>query len=216
MTRLVISLDGEVVREVELTQPRTTVGRRAGNGIVIDQLGVSGTHAALVQSPEGLRIEDLQSTNGTYVNDRAVGQEWLRPGDVIGIGRCRLLVTDEQGAAPPGTSDRLQGPVTLPAAPPGPHTRRGPPGATQTALVRVLDGPAAGREVLLTKARTTLGKPGVLVVAIARQGGDHLLERVEGTGPASVNGAALPAEGLRLHDGDLIDLVGTRLAFSCN
>jgi glucose dehydrogenase len=79
----------------------------------------------------------------------------------------------------------------------------------------VLDGAASGREVLLTKDRTTFGKPGVLVVAIDRQGGVHVLSRVEGQALVSVNGAPMPPAGVPLHDGDLIDLTGTRLRFSC-
>jgi len=215
--RLVISLDGKVLEAVPLLKPRTTIGRRAYNDIVIDHLGVSGEHAAVVQSPQGLRVEDLQSTNGTYVNDQAVEQQLLRPGDVIGVGRFRLLVADGEPAAGPGQdgpSDN-SGPVTLPAAgsPPA-RADTDADAVAQSAVVRVLDGAAAGREVLLTQERTTFGKPGVLVIAIERQGQAHVLSQVEGESRARLNGAPLPEAGAPLHDGDVVDLMGTRLQFN--
>ena len=80
--------------------------------------------------------------------------------------------------------------------------------------MRVLDGAASGREVLLTKEHTTFGKPGVLVVAITRRGETHALSQVEGKVRARINGAPLPDAEAPLHDGDLIDLMGTRLQFS--
>ena len=215
MMRLVISLDGKVLDEVPLSKPRTTIGRRAYNDIVIDHLGVSGEHAAVVQSPQGLRVEDLQSTNGTYVNDQAVEQQLLRPGDAIGVGRFRLLVADAEPAAGQDALPDSNGPVTLPAAGGAPARAEADADAVaQPAVVRVLDGAAAGREVLLTKERTTFGKPGVLVVAIERQGQAHVLSQVEGEIRARVNGAPLPEAGAPLHDGDLVDLMGTRLQFN--
>ena len=211
--RLVISLDDKVLEELVLSKPRTTIGRRAYNDIVIDHLGVSGEHAAIVQSPEGLVVEDLQSTNGTYVNDQAVKQQRLQAGDVIGIGRFRLLVADGQLTTGPESLADSGGPVTLPAVA-GEGPGRGSEPVAQPAVVRVLDGAASGREVLLTKEHTTFGKPGVLVVAITRRGETHALSQVEGKVRARINGAPLPDAEAPLHDGDLIDLMGTRLQFS--
>ena len=192
-----MTLNGEVLDEFRIAKPRTTVGRRASNDIVIDHRGVSGEHAALVQSPQGLLVQDLQSTNGTYVNEQAIEQQLLRPGDVIGIGRYQLQVV---GASPPAA---------------GAGAPAGAGSAMQHAVVRVLDGAACGREVLLTKDRTTFGKPGLLVVAIDRQDEGHVLNQIEGKALVRVNGVPLPPTGVRLHDGDLIDLTGTRLQFSC-
>lgn len=212
MTRLVLSLDGKILEEIFLATPRTTIGRRVHNDIVIDHLGVSGEHAALVQSPEGLHIEDLRSTNGTYVNDQTVERQLLNPGDVIGIGRFRLLVAGgEPGSHLDGDTDHEFAAAGRSA--PGADFHPGGEAVIGRPVVRVLDGPAAGREVLLTKERTTLGKPGVLVVAIDRHGDTHLLSQVEGRVRALVNGAPLPATGSPLQDGDLIDLLGTRLNF---
>jgi pSer/pThr/pTyr-binding forkhead associated (FHA) protein len=161
-----------------------------------------------------LLLQDLQSTNGTYVNEQAIEQHLLQPGDVIGIGRYQLQVAD---GAPGGARDAA---VTgtgrgdsLAVA--GTGAQAGTGSAARHAVVRVLDGAASGREVLLTKDRTTFGKPGVLVVAIDRQDGTHVLSRVEGQALVRVNGAPMPPAGVPLHDGDLIDLTGTRLQFAC-
>ena len=83
----------------------------------------------------------------------------------------------------------------------------------EVARIRVLNGAAAGREVLLTRDRTTIGKPGVLVVAIERVGASHLISLVEGMRSPNVNGRTIGSLGLALVDGDVIELAGTQIAF---
>ena len=75
MPRMIVSIDGVVIKEVQLTKERTTLGRRPYNDIVIDNLAVSGEHAAIHMMPDGVEIEDLGSTNGTYVNAKAVKRQ---------------------------------------------------------------------------------------------------------------------------------------------
>ena len=70
MPKMIVSIDGVVVKELQLTKDRTTLGRRPYNDIVIDNLAVSGEHAALQMTGSEVHIEDLNSTNGTYVKDR--------------------------------------------------------------------------------------------------------------------------------------------------
>ncbi|MCW0038271.1 FHA domain-containing protein, partial [Acinetobacter baumannii] len=72
MPTLVISIDGAVIKEVQLTKERTTLGRRPYNDIVIDNLAVSGEHAVLSIVDGAVIIEDLRSTNGTYVNGQPI------------------------------------------------------------------------------------------------------------------------------------------------
>ena len=214
MIRLVMTLNGEVLDEFALSKTRTTIGRRAHNDIVIDHLGVSGEHAVVVQSAQGLLVQDLRSTNGTYVNGQAVEQRVLRPGDLIGIGRYQLRVADEERSdLTEVTSEGGTNVTSLPDA--GASDPDATASVPMRAVVRVLDGTASGREVLLTKERTTFGKPGVLVVAIDRQPEGHVLSQLEGAALAKLNDAPLSRAGVPLRDGDLIDLKGTRLRFSC-
>ena len=68
MPKMIVSIDGVVIKEVQLTKDRTSLGRRPYNDIVIDNLAVSGEHAVLQMSGNDVHLEDLNSTNGTYVN----------------------------------------------------------------------------------------------------------------------------------------------------
>lgn len=207
MTRLLIMLEGQVVREVAVWLPRITIGRRPLNDIVLDHRSVSREHAVLRQARAGWLIEDLRSTNGTYVNGVAVECGELELGDMIEIGRFRLRWVDG-AAGGSGTSGRDESP-SLPAGPVAASVQAVP----GPARVRVLNGSAAGREVLLARERTTFGKPGVLVIAIARQGERHLLTQVEGRAGVSVRGLPIPEGGAWLEHGDVLHLLGTRLQF---
>lgn len=94
MPTLVISIDGAVIKEVQLTKERTTVGRRPYNDIVIENLAVSGEHAVLTITGGKVSIEDLRSTNGTYVNGRAIQKQYLLNGDLLDIGRYKIRFLD--------------------------------------------------------------------------------------------------------------------------
>ncbi|TDQ37494.1 FHA domain-containing protein [Tepidicella xavieri] len=208
MPTLTISLDGVDLKSIELTQPRTTLGRRPYNDIVMDHLAVSGEHAVFVQKPQGLELIDLNSTNGTYVNGKAIVATVLQPGDLIEIGRYKMRVTwdDAAPSAPPAaapTAPDAPAPATEPAAPAAPAAR-----------IRVLSGPAAGREMPLTKAVTTLGKPGVAVAAIHHGAdGHYTLRLIDGNTPPLVNGQPVGKEPAALHGNDVITLAGTQMQF---
>ena len=108
MRILIISLNGATVAEVPLVKPRTTLGRRPYNDIVMDNLTVSGEHAVFHRLGNDIHLEDLNSTNGTYVNARAIQKCLLEPGDLIEVGghqmRCIAqndpLVDDAQPVPP--------------------------------------------------------------------------------------------------------------------
>ncbi len=206
MAKLTVSSDGVVIKEIELSKARTTLGRRPYNDIVIDNLAVSGEHAVLLLLHEGqVTIEDLNSTNGTYVNGRAARSEPLVDGDLIEIGRYKIRFEQGQPAA-------LANAVAAPATP----AVTAPPLAAMTqapnARVRVLEGPAAGREAQLVKEVTTLGKPGIAVVSITRRADGYAIACVGGQVLPRVNGREVDTE-LLLHDQDLIELAETRMQF---
>ena len=83
MGKLVVSLDGVVIKEVQITKDKTTLGRRPYNDIVIDNLAVSGEHAVLQMVGTDVFIEDLNSTNGTYINGKAVKKQLLAHNDTV-------------------------------------------------------------------------------------------------------------------------------------
>ena len=91
MASIVLTLDGNIVLEHELTQARTTIGRRPYHDIVIDNLAVSGDHAVIARTPNGYAIEDSGSTNGTLFQGEAIADRHaLEDGDIVEIGRYKL------------------------------------------------------------------------------------------------------------------------------
>lgn len=209
MGKLVVSLDNVVLKEVAIQKDRTTLGRRPYNDIVIDNLAVSGEHAVLLTVGDDVFIEDLNSTNGTYINGKAIKKQLLAPNDVIEIGKYRIKyladeVTDYEKTMVlrPGT--------LLPKEPPPPPL---PTVQVLPVSIKVLNGAAAGREVLLTKAVTTVGKPGTQVASIAKRPTGYVLAHVEGDLRPSVNGTPLGDGVMPLKNGDVIELAGTQMQF---
>ena len=222
MPKMIVSIDGVVIKEVQLTKDRTTVGRRPYNDIVIDNLAVSGEHAVLQMAGSEVYLEDLNSTNGTYVNGKAAKKQLLQNGDNIEIGKYRIKFETE--AAGPGfekTAIFKPGAHPMPAAPaPARPPAFAPSGtldvapqAGQHAAIKVLSGAAAGREVALTKVVTTIGKPGVAVAAITRRQHGFVVHHVEGAGNPTLNGVPIGIEPVSLKSGDLIELAGTQMQF---
>jgi hypothetical protein len=98
MGKLVVSLDGVVIKEVQITKDKTTLGRRPYNDIVIDNLAVSGEHAVLQMVGADVFIEDLNSTNGTYINGKAIKKQLLAHNDTVEIGKYKIKFLVDDGA----------------------------------------------------------------------------------------------------------------------
>jgi pSer/pThr/pTyr-binding forkhead associated (FHA) protein len=215
MPKMIVSLDGAVIKEVSFHKERTTLGRRPYNDVVVDDLAVSGEHAAFTLSGTEVWLEDLNSTNGTYVNGKAVKRQLLRHEDKIEIAKLKIQFVVEgaasnaaaAGVAAPPRPMKLQQPA--PSAAPFDTTAEGSP----QGAIKVLSGAAAGREVPLSKVVTTIGKPGVAVAAITRRQHGFVVHHVEGGGNPTVNGVPFTAEAVPLQSGDVIELAGTRLQF---
>jgi pSer/pThr/pTyr-binding forkhead associated (FHA) protein len=217
MPKMIVSIDGVVIKEVQLTKDRTTLGRRPYNDIVIDNLAVSGEHAVMQMSGADVSLEDLNSTNGTYVNGKAIKKQALQNGDTVEIGKYKIkFVHDgvpEKQEKPMhvNTGAAAQVSASAPSAPAfaAPVTATGSAGA----LIRVVSGAAAGREVQLVKVVTTIGKPGVTVAAITRRPQGYMVALVEGAIKPTVNDVPLGTNAVELHHGDFIELAGTRMQF---
>ncbi len=99
MAKLILSLDGMVIREYPLTKERTTLGRKPHNDIVIDNLAISGEHAMIMTILNDSFLEDLGSTNGTLVNGQPIKKHFLQNNDVVELGKYKLkYVTEATGA----------------------------------------------------------------------------------------------------------------------
>jgi pSer/pThr/pTyr-binding forkhead associated (FHA) protein len=242
MGKLVVSLDGVVIKEVQITKDKTSLGRRPYNDIVIDNLAVSGEHGVLQLVGNDVFIEDLNSTNGTYINGKAVKKQLLQHNDTIEIGKYKIKYLVEEGSdyektmvMRPGTpaaaalaSVQAAGAAAAAAASQSPASgSMGMGGGVSSAplsgfgglapqspaCIKVLNGAAAGREVALTKVVTTVGKPGVQVASITKRPGGYVFAHVEGPARPTVNGKAVEGDPVHLKSGDVIELAGTQMQF---
>ena len=221
MGKLVVSLDGVVIKEVQITKDKTTLGRRPYNDIVIDNLAVSGEHAVLQMVGADVFIEDLNSTNGTYINGKAIKKQLLSHNDTVEIGKYKIKYLVEDGTdyektmiMKPGTVPGSGGPQSYsPTVGFGASGFGSLGGSTAPASIKVLNGAAAGREVMLTKVVTTVGKPGVQVASITKRPGGYVLAHVEGALRPTVNGSPVTGETVQLKNGDVVELAGTQMQF---
>ncbi len=237
MARLILSLDGQVMAEYNMNKERYTVGRLPDNDIRIDNAAVSGHHSLVINILNDSFLEDLNSTNGTYVNGKLIKKHALQHGDVITVGhhQLRFMEDDEQqdefektmviqpsarpmqalraaaeaAEAANGTHARADAPASAPAGTPAAPTPR-------PAKLQVLSGAFAGRELELTKTLTTLGRPGVQVAAITRRANGYYIVHVDSDKPDHfpvVNGTAIGAQPTLLRDNDVIQLAGVKMGF---
>jgi pSer/pThr/pTyr-binding forkhead associated (FHA) protein len=102
MAKLILSMDGLVLKEIPLTKERTTIGRKPHNDIQIDNLAVSGEHAVIVTILNDSFLEDLGSTNGTVVNGSPINKHFLQNNDVVELGKYKLKFVGEAAPATGG------------------------------------------------------------------------------------------------------------------
>ncbi|TFG87884.1 MAG: FHA domain-containing protein [Chromatiales bacterium] len=234
MARLVLSLDGQILAEYNMSKERYTVGRLQDNDIRIENPTVSGHHSLVINILNDSFLEDLNSTNGTYVNGRLIKKHALQNGDVVTVGRHQLRFMDgssdeEDEFASTMVIERQAGGIEAlaKAAAMSAELNSNGAGAARVgsaepstaplavAKVQVLNGSFAGREITLNKALTTLGRPGVQVVAITRRADGYHVVQVESTSdsPPKLNGQALGPQARKLTDNDVIEIIGIKMGF---
>jgi pSer/pThr/pTyr-binding forkhead associated (FHA) protein len=257
--KLILSMDGEVIKEYPLNKERMIIGRKAHSDIVIDNLAVSGEHAAIVTILNDSFLEDLDSTNGLEVNGVATKKHFLQNNDLIEIGKYKLKYINDQVSqtssadfektmvlrapvkqAAPGVEqpasmmDTQINPLLSPAAEVAEKTGRFAAAATQqsgapaqvaaaantaqppaqsAAVVQILTGPNAGKELELVKNLTTLGKPGVQVAVLTRRPHGFFITHVEGANHPLLNGQVLSDQPHQMNDHDVIELAGVKMEF---
>jgi pSer/pThr/pTyr-binding forkhead associated (FHA) protein len=228
MARLILSLDGQVMAEYNMNKERYTIGRLPDNDIRIDNPAVSGHHSLIINILNDSFLEDLNSTNGTYVNGKLIKKHALQHGDVLTCGHHQLRFVEDDAAQQDEFERTL---VIQPSARPVEKIRaavasnaeataarkvgNGSP-AMKKARLQVLSGAFAGRELELTKTLTTLGRPGVQVAAITRRSEGYFLVHVDADSPENypqVNGAPIGAHARKLVDNDVIQLAGVKMGF---
>jgi hypothetical protein len=242
MARLILSLDGSVLAEYNMTKERYTIGRLPDNDVRIDNAAVSGHHGLIINILNDSFLEDLNSTNGTYVNGKLIKKHALTHGDVITIGHHHLRFVDSQVESAeqdefertlviqPGQVNEARlraateavAPAAAAAAAAAPQAEsraaavaeKGAP--ARPAKLQVLSGQFAGRELELAKTLTTLGRPGVQVAAISRRSDGYYVVHVESSKPGDfplVNGQPIGPQARKLHDNDVVTLAGVKMGF---
>ena len=268
MARLILSLDGQVLAEYNMSKERYTIGRLPDNDVRIDNPAVSGHHSLIINILNDSFLEDLNSTNGTYVNGKLIKKHALQHGDVITIGHHQLRFSDQQtteteqdefektmvipagqqsadqlaaaekaadAAAMANADESVDDRVDVKVEIPDPEPKReaveetvshtatsagidpaSAPSALPLAKLQVLSGAFAGRELELTKALTTLGRPGVQVAAITRRAEGYFIVHVESAEDGDyplVNGQPIGAQARKLNDNDVVQLAGVKMGF---
>ena len=254
MAKLHVSLDGNSLGEFSLNKECTTIGRRPSNDIHIDNLVVSGDHAVIVTIAGDSFLEDLNSTNGTIVNNKSIKKHVLQHDDVIAFGKYQLRYENiaqqkttvqhhgfENTAVlrPSVVKDSLpkaqdknkqielkqadiktevsrdnktaltsQNNLTEPAIHSAPVNA-----ALKVARLHMLTGSNSGHELVLNKALTSFGEPGVQVVVITKRPHGYFLSHVEGEKRPLVNGQNAGPQAYALVDRDVIDIVGMKMEF---
>lgn len=203
MPQLIASVEGVEIKHVYLQKDRTTLGRSPDNDIVLDNMLVSGHHCAFeLRGLADVFVEDLRSTNGTYINGKMVKERRkLSDGEVIAIGSFRIQFLSES-AQPSGFSETMTMKIDATGMPANAH-----------GVFQVLNGSSAGLEMPVVKAVTTFGKPGVSVVAVSHRRDGYYVAHLDGANEPLLNGGSIGPRPVMLSDGDVLELASTKMVF---
>ncbi|MCB1758643.1 MAG: FHA domain-containing protein [Gammaproteobacteria bacterium] len=215
--KLVIMQRNGVSDEMPLEASRISIGREQGCDIVLRDPSVSRQHARLLRVLDHYYLEDLNSTNGTQLNQKNVSKHLLKDGDQLKIGSFDMRFEAERSQ-----------PVVAPQAPLREEPSPAPSGEQQkherdtlspraqnlakSAKLRFFRGPNAGQTEILQRALYTIGQPGGEVAAIARRPQGFFLLHIGGDRYPMINNKPVDSvAGVKLNEGDVVE-VGENLA----
>ena len=208
--KLILLYGQETLGEFPLDKESVVIGRRTGNDIQIDNLAVSGAHARVLTILRDSFLEDLNSTNGVFINGVRIKRQALQDGDLVTIGKHQLRYLRDDDAADRG--ERALSPQENEEL-----LRREQRGIGGAARLRLLTEEGRGKELKLTKALTTVGKPGVQVAAISRRPQGDFIVHIDGgdsnTAVPIVNGTPIGFRSYLLRHQDVIEIAGVRMEY---
>lgn len=221
MAKLVIRFNDVVIDQIILKQGDTIIGRRPGSDIRLDNLAVSGNHANIFTIGEDSFIQDQNSTNGTFVNNKRVNKHHLESGDVVTIGNHSLTYHNDKAAhSGPDLaktviiSPQKSGELAAAAAATAPSTATSESAAPKNGSLFILSGANSGKRIDLTMATTNLGRPGKRAGVISRTGnGRYILLPGDAGQAPRLNGVKVGAHGEDLKNGDMIEVADSRMQF---
>jgi len=204
MARLIITHQGTVIKEYDLSKEKVTVGRKPSNDIILDDPTVSGLHAAFLHM-QHTYIEDMNSTNGIMLNGKTVNKRQLNHGDIVQIGQHEFKFIDD------AVQDFEKTVVIAPQVQETKQEKK----AVKASVV-IAKGAKAGDSIALNKPYTKLGSASQVAV-IARRGQSYYLMPMTGGAQGDspkLNGRQIGAESMLLGDGDVIEVAATELKFT--
>jgi len=220
MAKLIIKFNDVVIDQIVLKQGDMNIGRRPGSDVLLDNLAVSGNHASIFTIGEDSFIQDLNSTNGTFVNNKKIGKHHLENGDVVSIGNHTLSYINENAtrSAPDlaktviisgRKQDEIIAQIAKASSPSAVQDQETP----KTGSLFILSGTNSGKRIDLTTSTTNLGRAGKRAGIITRNGNRFLLlPGDEGLSP-KLNGSKVAGNGEELKNGDLIEIADARMQF---
>jgi hypothetical protein len=202
-------------KEVEVLRTPFAIGRKTDNDLCLEDVSVSGHHARIAQVQEVLFLEDLRSTNGTFVNEQRIDRRQLQDADSIRIGTHRLIFRGNQimqaDSLPVG--DRVADNTMVV---PDPHVGNRT-GVQKIGLVEILSGKTNQQQYRLTKHISLIGAQDDSVITltaavISRRGDSYVISPTESGKRILVNGQ--PAHGEhKLLNGDVVEVAGVTMRF---
>ena len=218
MSRLVLIKENQMLAEYNLSKERFTIGRLSDNDLRIDHPTVSSHHAVVINILNDSFIEDLNSTNGTYINGRLIKKHALQQGDLITVGHHQLRFIDSHLHE----LDSNEFSETLVITPEASALQEKNSSDTTLAhqwpqaTLKVLSGARTGRELILNKTVTTLGKQNVQVASISRQADGFYIIHTHST-PINnyplVNGQSIGPLAYKLNHQDVIEVADVKISF---
>ena len=211
-------------RELEVSRTPFTIGRTHDNDLCLEDLAVSAHHARIVQVQQVLFLEDLTSTNGTFVNEQKIDRRQLRDADSIRLGTHRLIFRDVHPitAETAGTGDSLITDETLVVSRPMGGER--PPAGQKIGVVEILSGKSGHAQYHLTKHVSLIGAQDDAVITltgwfapktaamISRRGEGYVVSQTESGKRILVNGRHIQGEHA-LRNGDVVEVAGLTMRF---
>lgn len=219
MSKLIMTLDGAVIREFPIDKESISIGRKHGNDIQLNDLTVSGRHAMLVTMGEHTYVDDLGSTNGTLINGARVAKTLVKHGDVIQVGNYQFTYYDDEETEYEPTmfiQAEVEDTQIIDTNAPPPATA---PRGERLAGVRILNGPMAKKVLELRKPFNTIGFNGIKMAIIARNASNYTVAALKSNklrrsnDVAMVNSKPITLEAKVLSEGDVIELAGTQMEF---
>ncbi len=229
MARLVLMFNKQVIKEFPFPKESVTIGRKSENTISIDNLAVSGYHARIDKTGPDFILTDLQSTNGTYVNDKRVMSRKLRHGDNVIVGKHTILFIAGDDSTEPQESMDLDRTMMLDTEKQRELLTRQkrlaakPAKSNNIGVLSFIDGSDQG-EVTLTKKLTRLGKSpnsevrlsgmfiGSTAATISKRPSGYTITFIGGLVKLKVNGEVVKGN-VPLQDFDTVELGAHKFQF---